>query len=526
MAFKEVVVAKKSDLKDGETKSISVDEAEILLVRVGGNFYALGAHCTHYGAPLSEGLLSGDRIVCPWHHACFHVHSGNLLEPPALDGLPTFETWIDGENVVVKLPEKIPFSKPPRMARYEAESDNRTFIILGAGAAGNMAAQTLREDGFKGRILMITRENRTPYDRPNLSKDYLQGAAEPEWMPLRTPEFYRKYDIELMLQTKILNVDIPSQTLKIGDGSSLVGDELLIVTGARARTPDIPGAHLNNIYTLRSYDDCDRIIEASKNAKNAVIIGSGFIGMETAFSLTGRGLPVTVISRDSLPFEHLLGREIGEMFRRLHEERGVRFEMNAAVTEFQGNSSVNAVTLDTGDTVEAGLVIVGIGVEPVTDFLQGIELEADGSIKVDRYFRAADHVFAAGDVASFPDWHTGQAIRIEHWRTAEQQGRVAAHNMAGKNMAYRSVPFFWTDQVGLHFRYVGHAPRWEEIIIHGDVSAQDFIAYYIKNNQVWAAAGNNHDREMDAVSELIRQNKMPTPTELQNEQLNLLSYLE
>lgn len=525
MNSNEFVVAKVTDLKNGEMKAVNVNNVDVLLCKIDDAFYAVGAYCTHYGAPLEDGVLSGDRIVCPWHHACFHAKNGDLLEPPALDALPAYDVWIEDGKVLVKLPEEISHHRVPKMVHAEPTKDDRTFVILGGGAAGNMAAQTLREDGFQGRIVMITQENRTPYDRPNLSKEYLQGEAEPDWMPLRPEDFYRDNGIELLLNKKVTKVHAQNKRITFSDNNTLHYDKLLIATGGAPRTLDVPGRDLKNVFTLRSFDDSDRIIAASKNASKAVIIGASFIGMETAYSLHHRKLDVIVVGRESVPFQHVFGEEIGGLVRQLHAENGITFKLGQTAAEFEGSDKVEAVVLQDDDRIEAELVVVGIGVQPATDFIEGIDLQPDGSVKVDEFFHAGNDVYAAGDIATFPYWYSGTDIRIEHWRAAEQQGRIAAHNIAGKKTPFRSVPFFWTTQAGIHFRYVGYSSDWDGIIVDGDISAQDFVAYYVKGNRVQAAAGCHRDRDMAAIEELMRLNKMPSADKLKGQSVDLISLL-
>jgi NADPH-dependent 2,4-dienoyl-CoA reductase/sulfur reductase-like enzyme/nitrite reductase/ring-hydroxylating ferredoxin subunit len=526
MGMKELFLAKVNQLKNGEMKSIKVDDTEILLSRVQDKFYAVGAYCTHYGAPLEDGVLSGDRIICPWHHACFNANTGDLLEPPARDALPNYELKIDGEDIYVKLPQEISPSRTPQLMRQDLKRDNRTFIILGAGAAGYAAAQALREDGFQGRIVMITHEKRSPYDRPNLSKEYLQGEAEEEWMPLRGEEFYRENQIELMFGKRVKSVRVKEKKIVFSDNEEMSYDKILLASGGVARKLTIPGSDLQNIFTLRSFDDSDRIIAASQNASKVVIVGASFIGLETAHSLIHRKLPVTVVAPESSPFEHVFGKEIGDWFRELHESNRVTFMLEQSLDRFEGDGTVKSVVLKNGERLEADLVVVGIGVSPATGFLEDAELEADGSVKVDQYFQAVEDVYAAGDIATFPYWYSDSNIRIEHWRTAEQLGRMAAHNMAGKKTAYKSIPFFWTAQAGINFRYVGYAKKWDEIIVNGNMPDKKFIAYYVKNGEVQAAAGCNRDREMAAIEELMRLKKMPAPDKLKSETVDLVSLLK
>ncbi|HEX2639520.1 MAG TPA: FAD-dependent oxidoreductase [Pyrinomonadaceae bacterium] len=500
----DTAVCKLSDINDGEMKEVKVGETPVLLARVDGKCYALAAHCTHYGAPLAEGALVGDRIICPWHHACFHAATGDMLEPPALDSLPSFPVRIEGDDIRVELPADASDRRTPMMAVPDDNTDPRTFVIVGAGAAGYTAAQTLREDGFAGRIVMITREDRTPYDRPNLSKDYLQGHAEPAWMPLRPDEFYEKNGIEIQRSKTVESIDAKTRTIAFDGGETLRCDSLLIATGGTPRTLDLPGSDLKNIFVLRSFDGADEIIAAAESAQNVAVIGASFIGMEAAASLRQRGTSVTVIAPDRVPFEKVFGHEIGAMFRRVHESHSVAFRLGESVKGFTGNGKVVGVQLASGETIAADLVVVGIGVRPATDFITGVELHKDGGVIADKNLRIGPEIYAAGDIVHFPDARTGETTRIEHWRTAEQQGRIAAHNMAGKLTDYAAVPFFWTTQFDATLNYVGHAKDWEEIIVDGDVAKKEFVAYYVKDGRIAAVAGMNRDRELAELQELMR----------------------
>lgn len=521
MKQKEITVARSAELKDGEMKQVAAGGTNILLARVNGQYHAVGATCPHYGAPLAEGALSGERIICPWHHACFNVTTGDLEEPPALDALPCYEVRVENENVIVRIPEDAPDRRTPPMTKPDMAADARLFVILGGGAAGYAAAQTLREDGFKGRVLMVTRENRLPYDRPNLSKDYLSGHAEPEWMPLRPDEFFSANGIEVQRGKEVVRVDAKAKTVSFKGGEQLTYDALLVATGGEPRTLQIAGSDLKNVLTLRSFADSDAIIAAAEQAQHAVVIGASFIGMEAAASLKTRGIEVTVVAPDKTPFEKTLGGEIGALFQKIHEENGVRFRLGAKVARITGNGKVVAVELESGERLEAGLVVVGVGVKPATDFLVGVNRHNDGGVVVDEYLCAADGLYAAGDIAWFPSALTGERQRIEHWRTALQQGRIAAHNMAGKNIAYNSVPFFWTRQFDAGLLYAGHATSWDEIIFQGDMPTQNFLAFYVKDGRVLAVAGMNREREMAAVEGLMLADRMPTPDQLKGSTVNL-----
>lgn len=509
-----ITVARTSDLAEESMKQVTVNDLEMLLVHHNGSFYAMGAHCTHYGAPLAKGALCGRHVICPWHHAWFDVTNGDLIEPPAFDALPRYEVKIEGDEVQVKVPEDTSDRRTPAMATCDAVADKRVFVILGGGAAGYTAAQTLREDGYRGRIIMITRETRMPYDRPNLSKDYMQGEAQPEWMPLRPEDFYQTYGIESMLNRSVKKVDHQRKQITFENGESLSYDTLLVATGGEPRQLKVPGADLQNVFLLRSFAQADEIIRRADDAKEAVVIGASFIGMETAASLQHRGIQVTVVAPDKVPFEKTLGPEIGKYFQHLHEKNGVRFKLGAGVKSIGGDRKAEAVTLESGEKINADLVIVGIGVMPVTGFLEGIDLEKDGGVRVDEHLQLAEGLYAAGDIAHVPDPHGNGYHRIEHWRYALQQGRTAAHNMAGKQVPFTAVPFFWTAHFGISLRYLGHAKGWDDIIYDGNPGEPPFLAFYTKDDHITAVAGIKRDTDVALLEQLFKDNTLPSAAAL------------
>ena len=523
----EGIVAKVNELQDGDKKAAVVGGRAVLLLRVDGKFHAIGAKCTHYGGPVAKGVFSGHRVLCPWHQACFDAVTGGVLEPPALDAVPHFDCRVEGENVIVTVPDDPAASGPQTMPMSRrSPADARTFIIIGGGAAGNAAAETLRQDRFQGRLVVVTREKDLPYDRPKLSKSHLAAKEPAEPPTLRSKKFYDDHDIEILAEREVVSVDAGAKCVSFADGSSLRYDALLLAPGGTPRRLDVPGGQLQNIFTLRSLADAGRIIAAAQGAKRAVVIGASFIGMETAASLTERGLAVTVVAPDSTPFERTLGKEIGAMYQKLHEEKGVAFRLGGRLASFEGAGKVEKVVLASGDRLDADLVIAGVGVRCATDFLKGWNLNPDGSLPVDVQLRAGEGVYAAGDIAQFPDWRTGERIRIEHWRLAEQHGRIAAHNMMGRKVDFASVPFFWTNQFGVNLRYVGYIKGWDDLIFHGDPAAREFVAFYVKGGQVLAAAGVASDMKMAAISELMRIGRMPSPGELRGAPLDLVQRLK
>lgn len=369
----EASVAHVNDLQDGEMQQVSVGETDVLLVKVGGNFHAVGAYCSHYQAPLAEGVLSGDHVVCPWHNASFNVVTGDQQEPPGLDSLCRYQVRVDGKQVFVSVPETTSVSRTPTMAQYDPAVDGRTFVILGAGAAGAHAAEALRIAGYQGRIMMVTQDDRLPYDRTWLSKDYFTGKVSTDQMPLRSPAFYQAHQIDTLLNKSAVRVDAIAKLITFADGDTLNYDALLLATGGKPRPLEVSGKELPNVFTLRTFADTEQILSAVQQGARAIVVGSSFIGTEAASGLTQRGVAVTVIS-PSLPFKEILGEEIGTIFQQVHEEQGVSFRLGRKVAQVEGNGNVEAVLLDDGERLDADLVVVGIGVKPATEFLEGIEL--------------------------------------------------------------------------------------------------------------------------------------------------------
>lgn len=515
-------VANRHDLAHGEMKQLKAGDTEILLARHRDEFFATAAHCTHYGAPLAEGALNGIRVVCPWHHACFDVSTGKQMEPPGCDSLPSFEVKLQGDDIYVLVPDDAPAMRMVDMQKPDKKS-KQLYVIIGGGAAGQFGAEALRAEGYSGRIMMVSRDKDYPYDRVNCSKEYLQGEAPEEWMPLRNAGFYDEYGIEVKLEATVTELDADTKTISLKNGESIQYDKALVCTGGKALTPDVEGVSLENVFTLRSMQDSSVILEAGKQAKKAVVVGSSFIGMEGAWSLAKLGCEVTVVSPEELPFAAKWGKEVGAMIKQLHEEHGIKFSLGAKVARLVGKQKVEQLELDNGNSLDADLVLFGIGVSPATSFVKGLSLAEDGGIRVNKKLHAGKQVYAAGDVAYFP--YKSVETRIEHWRLACQHGRLAGENMAGKNKAYESVPFFWTAQHGHQIRYVGHTPDYDRILIDGDIKQRKFIAYYVKDGIVKSALGIRRDKEMAALNELIRMDRVPPVKDLEKHQIDLLQHL-
>ena len=509
-------VARTEDLADGQMTTVLVGGKKVLLAKVDGQFYATAARCPHWGGPLPEGTLHGPRLLCPWHKATFEVRNGDLLEPPALDGIAAFRVRVDGDDVYVDRSEEPKRGRTMPMYACDLGADAREFVIIGAGAAAAAAVEALRQECFVGRILLISPEDQWPYDRPNLSKDFLAGELEAKWLPLRSPDFYEEHTIERIVG-RVTQLDVASRTITLDDGSTLTPDAVLVASGARPRRLDVPGAGLPGVFTLRSLDDAARLAAAAGSARRAVVVGASFIGMEAAASLVRRGLEVTVVGPQTTPFERILGEEVGRVVQARHAEHGTRFALGRGVARFAGDSAIQAVELDDGVSLEADLVVVGVGVQPATDFVTGVEVDDDGGLPVDEHLRVAPGVWAAGDVARYREPHTGRDVRIEHWRLAEQQGRAAARAMAGRGQPFTGVPFFWTQHFDLELGYAGAGQGWEELLVVGDLGAGDFTAFYVAQDKLLAACGTQ-PHEIGAFVELMRVGALPTVSDLRGRQ--------
>ncbi|MEM8602042.1 MAG: FAD-dependent oxidoreductase [Bacteroidota bacterium] len=505
-----VRVAAVSDLAEGEMKEIEIADTKLLLSNVGGQFHATSAFCTHYGAPLATGVLAGPKVICPWHHAVFDVTDGALDEPPALDALARFETVVKDGEVFVMLPEdehgvpQIGDGVAPHqgcvtaMTTLDEEADARTFAIVGGGAAGLAAAETLRQVGYQGRVVLVTDADELPIDRTKLSKGYLAGAPR-DSLPLRSADFFERYGIEVRTGHRVARLDARAKQIHFaneGDGAHmpLAYDAALIATGGTPRRLGIPGADLDGVFLLRSTDDATQIVEAAEAGQSAVVIGTGFIGMEAAAALVGRGLSVTVVGIESVPFERILGLDVGAVFQRLHEEQGVAFRMSASTEQISATDDGLRLTLGDGTALDADFIVMGVGVTPTTDFMDGLPTDDRGALVADANLQIGPDLYAAGDIASYPEVRLGERVRIEHWRLAQQHGRIAARNMAGQAVPFEAVPYFWSGQLGMNLRYLGHAKSWDEVIIDGSLDDRQFVAYYAKDGRVQAAAGVKRDK--------------------------------
>ncbi|MTB51032.1 FAD-dependent oxidoreductase [Lewinella sp. W8] len=505
-------VFKLSQLPPGHMHQVEIDEKSILLTNVDGEVYAVENSCSHFGLPLHNGALSGHRLRCPFHHACFDVRHGTQLEAPGRDGLKTYPVRIEGDAIQVST---TPTAEPEHAAPAASpENTNHvTYAIVGGGIAALNAVLGIRENDAKGSITLISAEALPPYDRTHVSKAQLEGGKSAADLPLQTEEFYASRGVELRLNSVVQTLDVQEKVINLRGGDKLTYDKVLLATGGTPRELPVPGAELDNVFLLRRATDAEAAKSVVGEETEVVIIGGSFIGLEAAMSFSKRGARVSVVAPESIPFEKIFGKQVGQYVRQLHEEAGVKFHLGQQVNSLLGNGAVEQVVLESGETLSARAVIIGIGVTPATDYLQGLAADADGGVTVDGHLRAnvAD-TYVAGDIARYPDREGAQ--RIEHWKVAAQQGRVAGRNMAGANVPYTMIPYFWSNQQGVNFRYIGHGSDYDNILLDGTPGEGPFLAFYLKGDHVQAVLGVKRDTDTAAIAELMVAGRMPAPDDL------------
>jgi NADPH-dependent 2,4-dienoyl-CoA reductase/sulfur reductase-like enzyme/nitrite reductase/ring-hydroxylating ferredoxin subunit len=454
----------------------------VLLVRAAGGLHATGAQCTHYGGPLAEGLVVGGTVRCPWHHACFDLATGEPLGAPALNPVACYEVRVEDGRA------RVGAAKPAPAPRRRPSAAPASVVVLGSGAAGAAAAEALRRAGYDGPIALVGEE--PPVDRPNLSKDYLAGTAPEEWIPLRDAAFYEGLGVELVAGDPATALDLGARTVTLASGRRLDYAALLYATGAEPVRLPIAGARRAEVFTLRTLADSRAIAARAAAGARAVVIGASFIGLEVAASLRLRGVEVAVVAPEAVPLARVVGEEVGSFVRSLHEARGVRFHLGrkpAAIEEA-------GVALDDGSRLPCDFVVMGVGVRPRVALAEAAGLPVDRGVVVDELLAAAPGVWAAGDVARFPDRRSGRPVRIEHWVVAERMGQAAARNLLGAARPFADVPFFWSAHYETTLGYVGHAERWDAIERSGSLEAGDALFAYRDGGRIAAVLTLGRDR--------------------------------
>lgn len=475
------------DLPDGGQILGTVGEDEIIVLRRGDAVFACGAYCTHYHGALMDGLATEETLRCPLHHACFSIRTGEALHAPALDALQCWRIERIGDTIFVR--EKLAQPGAPATTAGAGTSP-RSVIIIGGGAAGLAAAEMLRREGYAGSLTLISAEDSPPCDRPNLSKDFLAGTAPEEWMALRPPEFYTQQRIELLLNTHVSSIHTERKRVKLESGRELEYDALLLATGAEPVHIEIPGAPASKVCYLRSFADSRAIVAKAATAKSAVVVGASFIGLEVAASLRERSLEVHVVAPENVPMLRTLGAEAGRWVQTLHESHGVKFHLGKTLQRMDSRRAI----LSDGTSLDADFVVLGVGVRPAISLATSAGLAIDRGVLVNEYLEtSAPGVYAAGDIARWPDPHSGERIRVEHWVVAERQGQVAARNILGRREKFTAVPFFWCQYYDVAIRYLGHAEQWDSIKVEGSFADRDCTVTYLRGGKRLAIATVQRD---------------------------------
>jgi NADPH-dependent 2,4-dienoyl-CoA reductase/sulfur reductase-like enzyme/nitrite reductase/ring-hydroxylating ferredoxin subunit len=478
-----------AELADGGIISGRVDGEEAILVRRGKDYFAVGAACTHYHGPLAKGLVVENTIRCPLHHACFSLRTGEALYAPALDPIACWRVEVTANKVFVREKLSPPDGTTGSAIAVPTKTPN-SVVIAGGGAAALAAADMLRRCGYSGPVTMVSADDVPPYDRPNLSKDFLAGTAPEEWMPLRSAQYYIDRKIDLVLNQRVTAIDAARSVVSLNDGRQLAYGALLLATGADPIRLNIPLSGAARVFYLRSFADTRAILKTAESAKAAVIVGASFIGLEVAASLRSRGIDVHVVGLEQVPLQHVMGRDIGTFLRGVHESHGVTFHLGRSVSQVDGKQ----VTLTDGTALQADFVVLGIGVKPAIALAEQSGLAIDRGVSVNEYLQASvPGIFAAGDIARWPDPYSGHRIRVEHWVVAQRQGQAAARNMLGLREPFTAVPFFWSQHYDVVINYVGHAENYDATTTEGTLASHDCAVTFRRGERALAVATISRD---------------------------------
>ncbi|MCJ1436208.1 hypothetical protein MMC27_005586 [Xylographa pallens] len=518
------------DLKNGEKREVEVDGIEggkVLLAKMNDKTHAMSANCTHYGAPLKNGVLTPDgRLTCPWHGACFNLATGDVEDAPALDPLAKFDILEKNGSVYIK-GEEATIKASRRSLNHKCSPQGPEKVVIVGGGSGTMGTiQALRENGYKSPITIISREPYLPIDRTKLSKALMKDVSK---LLLRPEDYYTSAGIEKVTD-EVTSVDFSKKAVSTKSGKSYPYTKLVLASGGTPKKLPLPGfKELNKIFVLRTIQDVEAILSAvGDGKKKIVIIGSSFIGMEVGNTLSKEN-DVTIVGMEKQPMERVMGEEVGKIFRGLIEKNGVKFRMEAGVDKATPSKSksedVGAIHLKDGTVLDADLVVLGVGVAPATEYLKesgNVKLMDDGSLKCNELFEVEGlkDVYAIGDISTYP-YHgpggNGSLTRIEHWDVAQNAGRSVGLHIAQPTSKPKSfIPVFWS-ALGSQLRYCGNTVNgWDDLVLKGQPDEGKFAAYYAKGDEVVAVASMQMDPIMTKCAELMRRGKMASKSELQN----------
>jgi NADPH-dependent 2,4-dienoyl-CoA reductase/sulfur reductase-like enzyme/nitrite reductase/ring-hydroxylating ferredoxin subunit len=486
-----------SRIPDGGMLAGTAGDEEVVVIRRGGELFAVGAYCTHYHGPLAQGVVVGDTLRCPLHHACFSIRTGEALRAPAFDPIACWQVderdgavFVGGKQGSAMAADLKPVT--PSAGRLPAPRALRSVVIVGGGAAGFAAADALRRNRYQGALTMISADESPPVDRPNLSKDFLMGTAPADWIPLRPPEYYDERRIDLVLGARVSGVDTRRRVVSLESGKQYDFDALLLATGAEPVRLNLPGAVDSEVCYLRTFADSRAIVGKAAAAHSVVVVGASFIGLEVAAALRSRKIDVHVVGPEKVPMARVLGEPAGRFIQELHESNGVRFHLGSSVSRVNGRQ----ISLSDGAVVDADFLVVGAGVRPTTSLAEKAGVAVDHGVLVNEYLETSSPgVYAAGDIARWPDPRSGGRIRVEHWVVAERQGQAAARNILGFGEKFDAVPFFWSQHYDVTINYVGHAEQWDSADLDGSFAARDFAISYRRAGRLLAVASAGRERQ-------------------------------
>uniref|UniRef100_A0A8K9UL16 Rieske domain-containing protein n=1 Tax=Oncorhynchus mykiss TaxID=8022 RepID=A0A8K9UL16_ONCMY len=495
-------------------REVDLGSGRALLIKEHGEFSAIGHKCPHYGAPLVKGVLSKGHVRCPWHGACFSIATGDIEDFPGLDSLPTFQVRVEKDKVIIRANKQDLQSqkRSKAMARCSAVINSSTgfshILIVGSGPAGLVCAETLRQEGFTDRIVMCTMDKYPPYDRPKLSKS-LESTAEQ--LRLRSIDFLQAHDIELLTEKEAVAVDVKVKAVTFQDGSRMEYRRLFIATGSKPKPLNYKGQDVRNVFHLRTPEDANNVARLANN-KNAVIVGTSFVGMEVAAALTDKAHSVSIIGIEAVPFRKALGEKVGKAIMKLFETNRVKFYMLNEVSEMVGHhGQLKEVVLKSGKVLRADVCIIGTGSGPATGFLKqsGVHMDSKGFVPVNKTMQTnIDGVYAGGDIVTFPfPGRSNKKVNIPHWQMAHVHGRVAALGMMGRPTEIKTVPYFWSAMFGKSLRYAGYGEGFDDVVIQGDVDELKFVAFYTRSEEVVAVASMNYDPIVSRVAEVLGSGK-------------------
>lgn len=521
--YVEKVVCNDEDIMENEMKQFDLDEeSKILLIRQNGELSAIGSKCSHYGAPLSTGTLGQGRVRCPWHGACFNIKTGDIEDFPGQDSIPCYKVTVtDGKvNVRAKRSDLASFKRLRGMVRRD-KNNEQCFVVVGGGPSGGICVETLRQEGFTGRIVLVCKENYLPYDRIKASKVMDMDVHKAEF---RTQEFYDEYDIETMLGVEATKVDATAKTVALSNGYVIKYDKMYVATGCKAEKVNIPGADLKNVRTIRTFEDSAYVAQQLGSETHVVCLGLSFISLESAAYCAGKARKVTVVGRDSVLLRHSFGPEIGNTIQRLYEEKNIDFVLNSGIKRcIETDGILTAVELNDGSILKCDVCIMGTGSSMFTKFMEGsgISLNNDGSIDVNEMLQSSHpDVYIGGDIANAPVFPIeNRKANIGHYGLAQYHGRMAAKNMMDHNEEIRAVPFFFTMLFGKSFRYSGYGKPHETQIV-GSVDELKYVAiYYDKEGKVVGMSSCQRDPVVSQYAELQSQGRTLNKNELLNDPL-------